>query len=142
MEGVYPSLIPPQGVRLSYSEQLMVTFLSKVRFKTLSKKHLKNGTSKIIKQWSNGLQNDSKIHQKWSPWEVKKEPGTKIVIKSADLNYNHYLPHFSHVCNVGKPRILMKTGTKNHQKSMPGAWLRNTLQKVTCFLRKVPKTGS
>ena len=99
-------------------------FRSELRFRTLPNKHLKTNTSKIIKKWSNGLQNDSKIHQKWSPWEVKKEPGTKIVIKSADLNYNHYLQHFSHVCNVEKPQNLMKTGTKNHQKSMPGAYLR------------------
>ena len=81
-------------------------------------------------QWTNGLQNDPKIHQTVSPWEVKKEPGTKIVIKSADLNYNHYLLHFSHISNIGKPNFLMKYRTQNHQKSMPGACLRKTPQRV------------
>ena len=92
----------------------MDPFCLKSAIQDASKKTLKNNTSKNIKTGSDGLQNDSKIHQKVSPWEVKKEPGTKIVIKSANLNYNHYLQHFSHVCNVENPQNLMKTGTKNH----------------------------
>ena len=73
-----------------------------------------------------------------NPWEVKKEPGTKLVRKSADLNYNNYLLHFSHVCNVRKPHFLMKTGTQNHQKSMPGACLRKTPKEIAFFYEKCP----
>ena len=98
-----------------------ILFGSKVRFRTLPEKHLKFSTSKITKKLPNGLQNDSKIDPKGSPWEVQKDPGTKVTRKSADINYNHYLLHFSHVCNVEIPQNLMLMGTKNHQKSMPGA---------------------
>ena len=107
--------------------------LQKCDSRCFQKKHLKSNTSKIIKKWSNGLNNNSQSHQQLSPWEVRKEPGTKIVIKSADLNYNNYLQHFSHVCNVEKPQFSMKTGTKNRQKSMPGACLRKTPQNMSLF---------
>ena len=80
-----------------------------------------------------------KIHQKRSPWEVKTKHGTKSVGTSADLNYNHYLPHFSHACNVEKPQNLMNSGTKSHKKSMPGACLRKTHQKVSLFIEKCSK---
>ena len=56
-----------------------------------------------------------------APERSKKEAGTKIVIKSADLNHNNYLLHVSHVFNNGKARNLMTLGTNNRQKSMPGA---------------------
>ena len=86
------------------------------------KKTPKKQYLKIHQTLSNGLPNYSRIHQQMNSWEVKKESGTKIVIKSADLNYNNYLlVHSSHDCNIGKPLKIMKTETKHHQKSMPGA---------------------
>jgi len=87
---------------------------SKVRSRTLPKKHLKNSTSQITKKCSNGLQNDSKIDQKWSPWEVRKGSGRQVATKSANINYNNYLLHFSDVLPFAKPLILTIFETKRH----------------------------
>ena len=113
-------------------------FASKVRFKTVPKEHLKINTSKIINKWSNGLTKYSKLHQKLSPWEVKKEPGTKIVIKSADLNYNNYLLHFSHVCKLGN---YLFDENWHQQSSKIDAWrmTQTNTSKSNTFLRRVPK---
>ena len=113
-----------------------------MRSRTLPKKHLKNSTSKITKKCSNGLQNDSKIDPKWSPWEVRKGSGRQVATKSANINYNHYLLHFSDVLPFAKPLILMNFETKKALKI--DAW--RATQKMTSKkpqkVRKVLKMGS
>ena len=32
-----------------------------------------------------------------APWEVRNCAGRQVATKSANINYNHYLPHFSHI---------------------------------------------
>ena len=82
-----------------------------------------SGVLQAAKMSPRGLQNDPKIHPKWSQEGVKITLGSHLAKKHEKLNFGCYLLYFRHVGPPPKPSKFEPFGKENchkmHHESQP-----------------------